>query len=225
MKPLLSGVVGSLRRFAWPDGVQCLLCAELTRAGCLCSECQADLDASRSTGADGIMHAGYHYKSAAGKLVHLLKFSAVEAAAKPLADGMAEEARKFTLPADTVVTWVAMPEIRRRSRGVDHARTLATELASRLGLPADALLCRTGMQKEQRSLSAQDRQVNIRKAFTCPKPVMHPVLLVDDVRTTGATITACTEVLLRAGAPTVFVVTATRASADETAKNNDNTSN
>ncbi|MDO8584354.1 MAG: double zinc ribbon domain-containing protein [bacterium] len=53
------------------------------------------------------------------------------------------------------------------------------------------------------------RQANVSNAFVCETPVADPVLLIDDVFTTGATVASAAEALRRAGAPTIHVLTFT----------------
>lgn len=118
----------------YPERTACLVCARPSRGERLCPACAAELDALRLDGAhDGWMGAAYRYQGAARKLVHQLKYGCVEDAARLLALAMADTARGMGLPPDTVVTWVSMPERRRRMRGIDHGRLLAEHVAASLG--------------------------------------------------------------------------------------------
>jgi len=73
------------------------------------------------------------------------------------------------------------------------------------------LLKRLRATKQQVGLKADERQKNMAKAFGVFDPsaklTNRKVLLVDDVRTTGATITECVRALKKAGAAQVFVLT------------------
>ena len=123
---------------------------------------------------------------------------------------MAEAAAQLKLRPDTLVTWVAMPRDRLRERGIDHARVLAEGVAGALGLRAAPTLerVRHHASRPQHQLSAELREQNVRRDFRARGPLHGPVLLIDDVLTTGATARACTECLLRAGATRVDVLTA-----------------
>ena len=82
--------------------------------------------------------------------------------------------------------------------------------SSRVGVPLEPrLLVRARSGKRQEGLSFDERLVNVSGAFrvTDPEQVAGKrILLVDDVITTGATVTACTQALLAAGAESVFAV-------------------
>jgi predicted amidophosphoribosyltransferase len=89
---------------------------------------------------------------------------------------------------------------------------LAGELAARWGLPAAPLLARFGRRRPQRGLDTAGRRANVRGAFRSAAAVPAlPVVLVDDVHTTGATLAECARVLCAAGASRVDVVTLARA--------------
>ncbi|HXR99534.1 MAG TPA: ComF family protein [Pyrinomonadaceae bacterium] len=105
---------------------------------------------------------------------------------------------------------------RLRVRGFNQASVLANALSKGLRLPLDEVsLVRVAESEKYRAgLDVKGRRDTVAEAFK----VVHPrlvagedVLLVDDVFTTGATVSACAEVLIAAGARNVFVLTLARA--------------
>lgn len=106
-----------------------------------------------------------------------------------------------------VVTWAPTGDGRRRRRGYDHAELLARAVARRVRRPARQLLRRrAGPAQAGRSLA--ERRSNPRfEARRCS----HPVLVVDDVATTGATLTAAARALRSAGATEVHGLVVARA--------------
>jgi ComF family protein len=97
-------------------------------------------------------------------------------------------------------------------RTYNQAALLAQAIAHRTGHDVRVdLLVRTRATPSQQGLDRAERARNMRKAFTVQKPLAgQTVILIDDVLTTGATVTACAQVLLKAGAGAVDVLTAAR---------------
>jgi predicted amidophosphoribosyltransferase len=110
-----------------------------------------------------------------------------------------------------VICHVPLHKGRRRSRGYDQAQVLAQCLSERLHIPSAAALTRVRRTQPQTRLNAARRIDNIRGAFAATDKVHGRVLLVDDVLTTGATASECADVLVKAGADSVFVLTFARA--------------
>ncbi len=93
-------------------------------------------------------------------------------------------------------------------RGYYPTRILAEKLADRLGLPCVHLLKRT-VGVEQKYLSSADRWTNAKKSYALRRGAKAEgrVLLIDDLLTTGATLSTCAELLREAGAEEVLCAT------------------
>lgn len=115
---------------------------------------------------------------------------------------------RMEAPAGSVVTWAPTSAARRRARGYDQAELLARALARRWGLRCAGLLQRQP-GPAQLGRSARERRAN--PSFTATRACPREVVLVDDVATTGATLTAAARALRSAGSARVVAVVAARA--------------
>jgi ComF family protein len=141
-----------------------------------------------------------------------LKFRGRRLLARPLADLVVEQCGG-ALPADVdALVPVPLARDRERARGFNQAALLAERLGARLGCRVrPGWLARCRATAPQTDLSAAERHANVRGAFAAAGAVEdRHVVVVDDVLTTGATVTECARVLRRAGARTVGVLTVAR---------------
>jgi predicted amidophosphoribosyltransferase len=140
-------------------------------------------------------------------LVSAWKDRGLRALASPAAEVVVEVVLR---PSVGVITFVPPDGDRSLKRGHHPPARLARELARRWELPVRPLLRRTRLLRPQRGLGREDRRRNVRGAFEACS-VRGRVLLVDDVFTTGATVSAAATALRRGGARSVEVVTFARA--------------
>jgi len=110
------------------------------------------------------------------------------------------------------VTWAPTSRLRKWKRGYDQSEELAKELSKRLGLPMVKGLYKVKHTKKQSGLSAADRKKNVQGKYRANENTIYGrnLLVVDDVYTTGATMSACMETLLVAGAASCIGVTIAR---------------
>jgi ComF family protein len=120
------------------------------------------------------------------------------------------------LDQSTVVIPVPLHPDREKERGFNQAAIIAEQLARRLKLPfvAHSLVRTTHSERHRAGMDANARRASVANAFVVSYPRLvrgEKVLLVDDVFTTGATVSACAEALLAADVAAVFVLTIARA--------------
>jgi ComF family protein len=161
------------------------------------------------------------YESGLRELIHLLKFGGVRPAAAVLGRMLAEAiiALEPELPAESVVVIpVPLHRSKLRQRGFNQAELIARAALKinprrdRFNLCAGAIV-RKRETTSQIGLTRHQRRENLRGAFGVAQAAAvkgHEVLLVDDVLTTGATVSECARVLLRVGASKVWVATVAR---------------
>lgn len=231
----MSGAAGRIA--AWidellfPEKTGCLCCGRALdeEEGGLCAACTQALEAlearqeeneRRGMGeiAPGLayVHAAYPYEGQARALILRLKFESIRAAAVPLARAMC------MLPTGEEDVLVPVPTTRRRlrRRGFNQAALLAGEIARELGMPVENALERVDERAAQSTLSAGGRRRNLVGCMRTSADVSgRRILLVDDVYTTGSTAQEAARALLEAGARSVGMLSAARASApDEEAR-------
>ena len=112
-----------------------------------------------------------------------------------------------------VVTWTPLSRSRKRSRGYDQAELLAAEIVKRTELPLERLLIKTKNNPAQSGTrSHEERESNVQGVYRAIRELHgEHILLVDDIVTTGATLSAAAAILLGAGAAEVTCLTLARA--------------
>lgn len=143
--------------------------------------------------------------------VHAVKYENTPQVVPALAGRLATRYTAMAWTVDLIVP-VPLHVSRQATRGYNQAQLLAEALAARLQIPCipDALT-RERDTRSQVGLSRAERQTNVNGAFVGEHAQLNEqrVLLVDDVYTTGATLRACAQAALDAGATEVFGLTVT----------------
>jgi predicted amidophosphoribosyltransferase len=143
------------------------------------------------------------YRALGRDFVHQLKDRGMRALAWHGAALMSLAIRR---PEADMITWVPADPLREAIRGYHPPKLLALALAERWGMRAGPLVRAPLRRRPQRGLSRRERRSNVSGAFTAGGGVPGRVALVDDVRTTGATLDAASTALKRVGAVTVVAM-------------------
>lgn len=221
LAPVCEACVGAIRPFAGP---RCAACGERLvsahaaseRDGAgLCLMCLQKEPAFTRASAYGSYDGGLR------DLVHLLKYERVRPAAgllgRMLAEVVADIAEAFGHEPPVVMA-VPLHASKMRQRGFNQSELIARAM---LRLKPAALdvkltvgaLTRHRATESQTGLTPAQRRENVKGAFKVSRRDQvegRDILLVDDVYTTGTTVSECARVLRRAGATRVFVATAAR---------------
>ena len=150
------------------------------------------------------------YEGALREAIHALKFGGRRALAEPLGTMMVEvAATDERLSSAELVVPVPLHASRLRERGFNQSEMLAVEIAQGLDRPlCTNLLERTRLTAPQSGLLLDDRRANVRGAFTRTALTWAGrILLVDDVISTGSTVSECARALRGCGASEVCVLT------------------
>lgn len=170
-----------------------------------CRRCEAEhFTAARACGAyEGALRAS------------ILNLKREPHAAARLARILFECQQRFPLRTATRIIPVPLHPERQRERGFNQAEVLASALARLTGLRLDewSLARKVHTERHRVGMDARARRESVEDAFEVCRPRLidgERILLVDDVYTTGATVSACALALKLAGAQEVFVLTVAR---------------
>lgn len=186
---------------------------------CLCGECRQQVQAFDLARSYGV------YSGNLRAAILQVKFNRCERLGRRLGEllaGPCLSLKEFQDAGSPVVIPVPLHRQRERERGFNQAKLLAQGLGRKLGernaMPAPLIdsksLIRSHATPPQTGLSVSARHENMRGVFEVRSPERvrdRVVVLVDDVMTTGATLSACAAALKRAGASLVLAVTLARA--------------
>lgn len=149
-------------------------------------------------------------------LIHRFKYDRKVHLAHPLTLLANEALSSFALSSGAELLFpVPLHRQRLRERGFNQAILLGRPLSKMWRIPLVVNnLRRTRRTEPQVTLSAAERQANVRGAFSLADPAAvrgKKVILLDDVYTTGSTVAECSRVLRKGGAEEVYIITVARA--------------
>jgi ComF family protein len=192
-RPLCPECTASLPRIKGPV---CSLCGRPTLYGVDgCRECRGRVKDIDVTAALAV------YEEPLRSAIHKLKYGNGRRLAPLLGAMAAVRLAPLLQSTDPLLTYVPMHRRKKRAKGYDHAELLAEGVARALGLRVTGLLERTRLTKAQSSLTHERRRVNVKGAFEVIGEALEgvEVVIVDDVLTTGFTLSECAGALKRAG--------------------------
>ena len=196
---------------------KCPFCRQVTNDDTLpCPECQRELPWLVEREAVGRAEflkeyaCALRYQGLVRSCVLRYKFSPKALYAKALGPITAQCAADHFRGRFDLVTWVPLSRKRLRRRGFDQAELLARFVARAFDMePVSLLRKRDDVGVQSRLKDPAARRANVLGAYSVPTPALaagRRILLVDDLITTGATVSECARVLLLAGAAEVRAV-------------------
>jgi ComF family protein len=109
-----------------------------------------------------------------------------------------------------LIAWVPVSRLRKLKRGYDQVELIANALCNELQIMPEVCLKKIRHNPPQSSIpSAAQRRANVLGVYKVPAPELvagKRILLLDDIITTGATISECAKTLMAAGAKEVYGV-------------------
>ena len=157
----------------------------------------------------------FYYVDTVRESHHRYKFQGASFYAKAYAPFVARCVTEHCAGQFDLISWVPLSRRRLRKRGYDQAKLLAQGTAKALGIEAAATLKKVKNTAAQSGIGGKDaRQTNISGAYQVPdraRVAGQRILLIDDIATTGATLSECARALHAAGAKEVLCATLARA--------------
>jgi ComF family protein len=181
----------------------CPRCSQWNPDGKLCSPC------ARATGLRRFLAPFSYREPVARELIHVYKYEGVREIGPILAQYAVSYLRHFglTLPQESILVPIPLHPRRERERGFNQATIIAESIGATLGLPVLAAIRRVRRTAPQIGLDAPAlRRANVARAFSITTPALivgKRIILVDDVSTSGATLSEAARTLREAGAKTV----------------------
>lgn len=176
---------------------RCFKCHAATTNYDVCERCRRSTYVKR-------LYVAAEYKSTAKEIIAALKYKSMRQASKPIARALAEILP--LLDGQFIVASLPTAPVRRRQRGFDHTEHIARELAGLIQQPYKRILRKTDNNRQV----GATRTVRLKQAKNAYR-LAHgaqvsgsKILLIDDVVTTGASLSEATKTLRQAGAKQVI---------------------
>ena len=211
IKELIAGIQLGFLDALYPKGCACMLCDNEAAVGedQLCNACRESLRRCVrpvcTEPLDGLS-AAFVYENAVRDAIHRFKYQRATYLARFFAD-------EILIPAEWSIDClvpVPLHNKKLRERGYNQSERLAKYIGQRIGKPLRAdMLVRTRNTASQTLLDADARRKNVRGAFDVASDCKDlSIVLIDDVTTTGATLSECAHILKIAGAKRVYALCA-----------------
>ena len=212
MKPF-----GFILRLIFPD--KCPFCGRVVNKYGICGDCFKSLPRTGSNyKKKGDFFSGcvapLYYEGNVRESLLRFKFRSCSHYAKCYAELVYDCIEKEYPDGVDIISWVPVSKKRLRSRGYDQARLLAEEIAKLMGMNAVPVLEKHKHAAAQSGVgSADKRKANILGAYRVLNAELvenKKILLIDDIVTTGATLSECAKTLLKAGAQQIVCAAVAR---------------
>lgn len=208
------GVFASLTALLFPP--RCMFCRRIIDEGCICPACRDKLPRCGQVRGHGEFFsrcaAALYYVDNVRSALLMFKFRGRQGYAAGLGELMAETVREHLAGEYDLITWVPVSAKRLKKRGFDQSELLCRETAKRLGTDYVRALKKIRSTPANSTIKTPEgRAANVLGAFAVTDAGLvrgRRVLLIDDIYTTGATLSECSRMLLMAGAEDVVCCTA-----------------
>ncbi|MEI7792773.1 MAG: ComF family protein [Candidatus Berkelbacteria bacterium] len=203
---LCAGCAGEIELLKTPT---CFYCGKISPNGKSCLNCRARM----KTDLFAIIPAVRYDIGPMKEIIHQLKYCGVSELAEILAELIFQKIKNLDFGKNIIIVPVPLNIKKKNIRGYNQAELLAKYLSDRLECDFADILVRCRNTASQTTLHRRERLLNLKSAFRCIDSNIirgKTVLLIDDVATTGATLSECSNVLKESCAKKVIGVVAAR---------------
>lgn len=181
----------------------CFICKEnITENGEICFTCSQNSEINLKS----VFIASTYQNKFLQKTVHYFKYRFVEKVGEPLALLIAQTLQHSNHPTPDIIIPVPLHKKRLHWRGFNQAEVLAQELDLKIPIVTNILIRHQNTTPQVKMKNRKQRLENLNNAFTVEnieKIKGKKILLIDDIITTGATLSVCADILQKAGAKEV----------------------
>ena len=199
---------------------QCLVCSKgiFRSSDSICTQCFMSFEktnlgnwienVSHSEGLDGV-YSGWYFNDQIQRVIHSLKYEERAKLGWELGHHLGNMFPSFQVGDLDFLVPVPLHSVKKRERGYNQAKWIAKGLSSIWGIPVDfSILKRKKYTETQTMLSSLERKENMDKAFEVKRMTTGlNIGIIDDVLTTGSTMSACAVMLKEKGFQSVFAIT------------------
>lgn len=202
---LIITIYRELLDIIYPPEEKCIICKVDGFIG-LCSNCKSKI--KRANPEKNYLSYGF-YGGILKKLILEFKYRENYTAGSILAQFLLEVINTEQLDAD-IICYVPMTNKSTKKRGFNQCELIAEDISYYTNIPVSNCLKKIRDTKEQKTLSKEERAMNLKGAFIVnnTKYIKNKsIILIDDVMTTGATVEECKNILKKYGANKIIVLT------------------
>lgn len=211
MSQVIQSVLREIKDIVYPNN--CVICNEYVEDShnCICKRCFSKFEPTwledwidKLRFSDGIdeIYSAWYALGAINDIIHNIKYHNQPRLGEELGRRIANEIPIDELDKIDLITAVLLNVVRNRGRGYNQSEWICKGLAKAWNVPYQFnLLKRVKHTDTQTDLSASERKQNMKNAFTTTNKIDSlSIAIIDDVITTGATLSACAVVLKNSGA-------------------------
>jgi len=203
----------------WLYPSRCAFCHELTENGeLICAVCKKNLPYTRTASEQSLPNirkcvSPLFYEEGVRQSILRFKFKGATGYCGIYAELLAKSIDENGIICD-IITWVPLSRKRLRRRGYNQTELIAKELSVIMDIPCAGLLEKFKDNNAQAGLdNAQERKKNVKGVYRLSNDAASysgSVLIIDDVVTTGSTLSECARVLKKGNFSEIYAATVAR---------------